>query len=151
MNNNIIKKLLHTTAPAATILIRIMVGGIFLAEGVKKFLIFDALEKGQFTEMDTPLSVGMLILLAIIEMDCGIFILSGFFTKLAAAPLIIDILVATITTKIPLLLKNGFWSMVYELRLDFSLFLSLIFLLVVGAGPWSIDAGLIRRKTNPPI
>jgi len=58
-------------------LIRIIVGGIFLAEGIKKFLIFDAPGKGQFARMDTPLSVSMLILLAILEMDCGIFILGG--------------------------------------------------------------------------
>lgn len=145
------KKLLHTTAPQATILIRIMVGGIFLSEGIQKFLFFDALGRGQLMQIDTPLSVGMLILVAILEMDCGIFILCGFFTRVATIPLIIDISVAIATTKIPILLKNRFWSMVYEARTDFSLFLALIFLLIVGAGPWSIDADIIRKKAKPAV
>jgi len=151
MNNNLFKKLLYTTAPAATILIRIMVGGIFLAEGIQKFLFFDALGKGQFVKIDTPLSIGILIFLAILEMDCGIFILCGFFTRVAVIPLIIDILVAITTAKIPILLKNGFWAMVYEARTDFSLFLGLVFLLIVGAGSWSFDAEIIKRKTKLSI
>jgi len=150
MNNSLFKKLLHTTAPTATILIRIMVGGVFLSEGIQKFLFFDVLGKGQLVKIDTPLSASMLILLAILEMDCGIFILCGFFTRAAAIPLIIDILVTIIKTKIPILLKNGFWSMAYETRLDFSLFLGLVFLLIVSAGPWSIDADIIRRKDKQP-
>ena len=148
MKNNLFRKLIHTTAPAATILMRIMVGGIFLAEGIKKFLIFDALGKGQFTGMDTPLSVGMLIFLAILEMDCGIFILCGFVTRIASAVLIIDNLAAMVMANLPILLKDGFWSMAYGARLDFSLLLGLVFLLIVGAGPWSIDADTMRRKAT---
>jgi uncharacterized membrane protein YphA (DoxX/SURF4 family) len=61
--------------------------------------------------------------------------------------MIIDMLVAIATTKIPILLKSGFWAMAHEARVDYSMLLGSIFLLIVGAGLWSADARLSAKTT----
>jgi putative oxidoreductase len=70
---------------------------------------------------------------------CGTMILLGLFTSLASIPLIMSMSVAVWTTKIPMLLENGFWKMAHEARTDWSMILGLIFLLIAGGGRWSLD------------
>jgi uncharacterized membrane protein YphA (DoxX/SURF4 family) len=53
--------------------------------------------------------------------------------------------VAIYSTKIPILLKSGFWKMAHEARTDFSMVLGALFLLLVGAGAWSVDAWWHQR------
>jgi len=66
--------------------------------------------------------------------------------------------VAILSTKIPILLEHGFWrftvgklptysfwSMAHEARVDYAMLLGSIFLLIVGAGTWSIDARLSSK------
>jgi uncharacterized membrane protein YphA (DoxX/SURF4 family) len=43
-----------------------------------------------------------------------------------------------------MLLDKGFWAATHESRTDVSMLLGLIFVLIVGAGPWSVDARLFR-------
>jgi putative oxidoreductase len=75
------------------------------------------------------------------------------FTRLAAIPLIITMCVAILSTKIPVLLGEEFWgfslrklprygflAMMHEARNDLCMLLGSIFLLIVGAGRWSLDA-----------
>jgi len=50
----------------------------------------------------------------VVEIVGGLLLLAGLLTRLAAIPLIIDISVAIWTTKIPILLKSGFWPMEAE-------------------------------------
>ena len=85
----------------------------------------------------------------VVEIVCGALLLAGFLTRLAAIPLIINMLVAITTTKIPILQKSGFWACAHEARVDFAMLLGCIFLLIVGAGKWSLDAGLTRGKEHP--
>jgi len=68
----------------------------------------------------------------------------GFLTRLAAIPLILNMLVAITTTKIPILQKSGFWAMEHEARVDYAMLLGCILLLIVGPGAWSLDTGLTR-------
>ena len=95
-----------------------------------------------------------------VEIVCGALILLGCLTRLAAIPLVIDISVAVISTKIPILLghdyacfhvaklaRYGFWSMASEGRTDFLILFGLLFLLIVGAGSCSVDAQVAGRKT----
>ncbi len=92
---------------------------------------------------------------------CGALLILGLLTRLAAIPLIIDISTAIVSTKIPMLLGHGFWgfalaklprygflSMMHEARTDFSMLLGLLFLLIVGAGAWSVDARLGGRTSG---
>jgi uncharacterized membrane protein YphA (DoxX/SURF4 family) len=82
-----------------------------------------------------------------VEVVCGVLILAGLLTRLAAIPLLIDITVAILTTKLPMLLHQGFWPMAHEARTDFCMLLGLLFLLIEGAGRWSADYRI--RAGNP--
>ncbi len=55
-------------------------------------------------------------------------------------------LVAIATTKVPILPEGGFWMMAHEARTDWSMMLGSRFLLIVGAGPWSLDATLAQGR-----
>jgi putative oxidoreductase len=127
-------------APAATILIRILVGAVFLTEGIQKFLFPDALGVGRFAKIGIPAPAVTAPFVGGVEILFGALILAGFLTRLATIPLLIDISVAIASTKIPILLKSGFWAAAHEARTDFAMLLGLIFLLIVGAGKWSADA-----------
>lgn len=121
------------------LLIRLMVGFVFLSEGIQKFLFSDALGVGRFIKIGLPVPEFFGYFVPIFEIGCGVLILIGLFTRLAAIPLIIIMIVAIISTKIPILLNDGFWKMAHELRTDWSMLLGSIFLLIVGAGKLSID------------
>jgi uncharacterized membrane protein YphA (DoxX/SURF4 family) len=129
-----------TGASPAVLLIRLIVGGVFLSEGVQKFLFPGALGVGRFVKIGIPAPQIMAPFVGVVEIICGTLILLGLLTRLAAIPLIVDMLVAIATTKIPILMKDGFWAMAHEARVDYSMLLGLIFLLVEGAGQWSLDA-----------
>jgi putative oxidoreductase len=135
-----IRKLLATDAPAAVFLIRLMVGGVFLFEGIQKFLFPDDLGVRRFTKIGIPSPEIMAPFVGICEIACGVLFLLGLFTRFAAVTMIINMLVAISTTKIPILLKSGFWSMAHEARTDYAMLLGSLFVLIVGAGSWSLDA-----------
>lgn len=136
------EKLLSSNAPAAAIVIRALVGGVFLLEGIKKFLFVAQWGAGRFAKIGIPAPHIMAPFVGVVEVICGLLLLVGLLTRLSAIPLIIDITVAICSTKIPILMKSGFWPMEAEARTDYSMLLGLIFLLIAGAGPWSVDARL---------
>lgn len=148
-------------APASVILIRLMVGTVFFFEGVLKFLYPDELAAGRFTRIGIPLPQIMGPFVGGVEIVCGALVVIGFLTRLAAIPLLIDITVAILSTKIPILLgrdflgfhltklaRYGFLSMMHEARTDLCMFLGLIFLLCVGAGRYSADGRLAAKRTG---
>jgi putative oxidoreductase len=126
-------------APRATILVRVIVGGVFLTEGIQKFLFAGELGVGRFTKIGIPFPEVMAPFVGVVEIVGGLLLLVGLLTRLATIPLIIDMLVAIESTKIPILVKDGPWKMIHESRVDGSMLLGSIFLLVVGAGAWSLD------------
>jgi putative oxidoreductase len=132
-------------APAAVVLVRFLVGMVFLTEGIQKFLFAEALGVGRFTKIGIPAPEFFAPFVGVVEIGCGLLVVLGLMTRLAAVPLLIDILVAIATTKIPMLVKSGFWATAHEARTDYSMLLGLIFLLVVGGGPWSLEARRGRR------
>jgi uncharacterized membrane protein YphA (DoxX/SURF4 family) len=148
------RRLLTTQAPAATILVRLLVGAVFFTEGIQKFLYPADLGAGRFAKIGIPDPEIMGPFVGGVETICGALLILGLLTRFAAIPLIIDISVAIISTKIPILLGHGFWtfslpklqnygfwSMAHEARADFCMLLGALFLLIVGAGKkWSIDA-----------
>jgi uncharacterized membrane protein YphA (DoxX/SURF4 family) len=133
---------LATNAPRATVLIRLLVGAVFLSEGVQKFLFPGELGAGRFAKIGLPAPEILASFVGVVEIVCGALVLLGFLTRLAAILLVIDMVVALLATKLPILLEEGFWTMAHEMRTDWSMLLGSLFLLVVGAGPWSIDARL---------
>jgi putative oxidoreductase len=134
---------LDTNALRATILIRLLVGGVFLAEGIQKFLFPAALGVGRFTKIGIPAPQFFAPFVGVVEIVCGALLIVGLFMRVATISLIIDISVAIVTTKIPMLSRAGFWSTVHEARTDYCMLLGLVFLLLVSSGPFSIDQ---RRK-----
>ena len=139
-------RILESNAPRATILVRILVGWVFLSEGIQKFLFPAALGVGRFAKIGIPDPQFFAPFVAVVEIVCGGLLIVGFLTRLAAMALLINITVAILTTKIPMLLKSGFWASMHEARTDFCMWLGSVFLLIVGAGPWSLDTR-IRRKS----
>jgi putative oxidoreductase len=137
---NLFGKLLRTNAPSAVLVIRLLVGGVFLLEGIKKFLFADQWGAGRFARIGIPVPHIVGPFVGVVEIVCGLLLLAGLFTRIAAIFLIVDIAVAIASTKIPILLKSGFWPMEAEARTDFAMLMSLVFLLIVGAGMWSLDA-----------
>ena len=136
----------QTNAPSSVILIRLAVGFIFLTEGIQKFLFPDALGVGRFIKIGIPAPAVMAPFVGVVEIVCGGLVLIGLLTRLAAVPLIIDMAVAIASTKIPILIKSGFWVMAHEARTDLAMILSSLFLAAVGAGPLSLDARFFSRR-----
>jgi putative oxidoreductase len=156
------RRLLSTDAPAATILIRIAVGGIFLTEGIQKFFYPGDLGAGRFAKIGIPAPDMMGPFVGGIEIVCGALLIISLLTRLAAILLLIDISVAIVSTKIPILLAHGFWgfsltklprygflSTIHEARTDLAMWFGLLFLLIVGAGEtYSLDTKLAAAATN---
>jgi putative oxidoreductase len=141
------ERIFETGAPASIILIRLAVGAIFLSEGIQKFLYPAELGVGRFVKIGIPAPEFTAPFVGVVEIVCGLLVIAGFMTVLAAIALIIDMLVAISTTKLPMLAKSGFWAMAHEARVDYAMLLGCLFLLIAGAGEWSIDA---RIRPVPP-
>ena len=155
------RDMLDTRAPAATLLVRLLVGGVFLTEGAQKFLYPVALGAGRFAKIGIPWPGIMGPLVAVVETVAGALLVLGLLTRLDAIVLAINISVAIVSTKLPILLgrnlgpfhlakleRYGFWSMAHEARADWSMLLGALFLSIVGAGPWSLDHRLARASSG---
>ena len=151
-------RIIRTTAPRATFLIRLMVGGIFLSEGIQKFLYPNDLGTGRFLKIGIPAPELMGPFVGSIECLCGMLILLGFLTRLAALPLLATMCVAIVSTKAPILVGHGFLgfplqplprygllSILHEARTDLCMILGLLFILFAGAGKSSVDYFLSQR------
>jgi len=92
----------------------------------------------------------LLTFVGAVEIICGLFVLVGLLTRLASIPLLIVILTAIATTKIPELFhpNQGFWFMVSDARTDFAMTMSLLFLISVGGGSWSLDARIWKEDAQ---
>ena len=156
----LLNTLTATHAPRAVLLVRLMTGAVFFEEGIQKFLFADLMGVGRFARIGIPAPEAMGPFVGMVEIVCGALVLAGLLTRLAAIPLLADISVALLSTKIPILLghdflcfhvaklaRYGFWSMASEARTDFSMLLGLLFLLIAGAGSCSVDACLNRKLT----
>jgi len=132
-------RLLKSSAPAAVVLIRLLVGAVFLSEGLQKFLFPGDVGAGRFAKIGLPAPDTLAPLVGGFEIACGLLVLLGLLTRLAVVPLIVIMLTAILTTKIPILQDKGFWKMSHDARTDWSMLLGSLFLLIVGAGPFSLD------------
>src|SRR5947208_10244174 len=106
----------RTEGPPAVFLIRVLVGWVFVSEGVQKFLFPEALGVGRFAKIGIPAPEFTAPFVGVCETVCGVLLLLGLLTRPAAIPLVIDMLVAIATTKVPILLKSGFWAVAHEAR-----------------------------------
>ena len=134
------QKITKTDLSKTTILIRLMVGAVFLSEGIQKFLFADTLGAGRFAKIGLPNPEFLGPFVGSFEIVCGFLILIGLLTRLVSIPLIIIMFVAIATTKSEVLAEKGFWEMMHGSRTDWAMLLGSIFLLIKGGGRWSIDS-----------
>jgi len=139
------QKSIRTDHSKTTIIIRLVVGLVFLSEGIQKFLFPDALGSGRFEKIGLPFPEFLGVFVGAFEIICGAFILLGLLVRLASVPLILIMLVAIATTKAQVLAGEGFWEMLHGSRTDWAMLLCSIFLLIEGAGYWSIDKRLMNN------
>ena len=119
-------------------LLRVMVGWVFLSEGIQKFLYPAALGVGRFHKIGIPFPRLSAPFVGIVEIVCGTMLIAGVTTGLAVLLLLIDISVAIASTKVPLL-KHGFWNAMHEARTDFCMLLGLITIALLGSGRLSLQ------------
>ena len=158
-----LKRILHwfsnppTTTPASTLLIRLMTGGIFFWEGILKF-VYTNQGVGRFTKIGIPAPEFMAHFVAWLEIVGGLLLIFGFLTRFIAVPFIFEMIVAILTTKVAIYLGTsplplppapptvGFWALLHEIRTDYAMIMTSIYLLIVGPGPWSMDALLMKHR-----
>lgn len=152
-------RILDSDAAPAAALIRFALGWVFLTEGIQKFLFPAALGAGRFARIGIPWPELLGPFVGAVECAGGALLLIGLLTRPAALLLAIDMGVALLSTKVPMLLgrgfwgftapasdKSGFWAMAHESRTDLAMLLGALFLLIAGAGPWSLDSLVCRRR-----
>ncbi len=147
--NDMLQKILATDTAKTTLLIRLMVGAVFLSEGIQKFLFASELGAGRFAKIGLPNPDFLGPFVGSFEIVCGTLVLLGLLTRLASIPLIVIMLVAILTTKAEVLAKEGFWEMLHGSRTDWAMLLGSIFLLVKGGGAYSMDSKLSSLKPKP--
>jgi len=121
------------------LLLRLLVGWVFLSEGIQKFLFPAALGAGRFAKIGIPYPRFTGPFVGVVEIVCGAMLILGIATMYAVVPLLFDIGVAIATTKWPMVGKQGFWAAMHEGRTDFCMVLGLIAIACLGAGSWSFD------------
>ncbi len=133
----------------AVIFVRIAVGLIFLTQGLLKYLDPN-MGANRFAKIGFAHPGFTAHFVGTFEIACGLLVLIGAITRLAAIPLLIIICTAIASTKFPELGRpnQGIWFMVSDARTDFSMLMSLLFLLAAGAGSWSVDAALISSRES---
>lgn len=138
-----LQKILSTDASRTTILIRLMVGAVFLSEGIQKFLYPAIRGAGRFEKIGLPSPEFLGSFVGFFEIVCGVAILIGLLTRLAAIPTLIIMLVAIATTKAAVFQEEGFWVMMHGSRTDWAMLLGSVFLILKGGGKWSVDKKLV--------
>jgi putative oxidoreductase len=128
-----------STTPAAALWIRLATGGVFLSEGIQKFLFPLTLGVGRFARIGIPRPEILAPFVGSVEIVCGSLLIIGLLTRLSTIPLLGVITVAIGTTKIPILVHQGFWAMAHEARTDFAMLCGLLYLLSAGPGSLSLD------------
>ena len=137
-----LKRIVKTDDAKTTILIRMIVGAVFLSEGIQKFMFPDIRGAGRFEKIGLPEPEFLGYFVGSFEVVCGLFILLGLFTRLAVIPTIVIMIVAFLTTKGEIFQEKGFWEMMHGSRTDWSMLLGSIYLLIRGSGAYSLDQRL---------
>lgn len=136
---NFLIRVFPTVDDYRSVIPRLVVGLVFVSEGIQKFLFPETVGAGRFAKIGFSDPEFIAAFVAVFEISCGILVLAGFVTRIAVIPLLIIMMTAIIRTKIPILQDKGFWTMAHEARTDFAMTMLLIFLLIYGAGRLSAD------------
>jgi uncharacterized membrane protein YphA (DoxX/SURF4 family) len=130
-----------------SILPRLIVGLVFLSEGIQKFLFPELTGAGRFEKIGFENPEFLAAFVASFEIVCGVLMLIGFSSRVAAIPLLAIMITAITTTKIPILTEKGFWQMAHDSRTDFAMTLLIFYIIIYGAGKCSVD--ILFSKDKP--
>ena len=145
------------SGPRATMVIRMMAGGVFFWEGILKFVYVNQ-GVGRFTKLGMPMPETLAPAIAVLEIVGGLALIAGFLTRPFALLFIGEMIVAILSTKISMYLGTsplplppvppqvGIWAVLHEVRSEYAQIMSSIFLLISGPGPWSLDASLLSGE-----
>ena len=149
----------HMRSAAALHLVRLMVGSVFLSEGIQKFLFPAELGVGRFLKIGIPWAEGMAPFVGAVEIVAGLLLIMNVLALYPTTALLIDISVAILSTKIPILLGRGFgpfslaklpsygvWSFLHESRTDWCMLLGCLAVILAVAGRGKSAARGERRK-----
>src|SRR3984885_2166402 len=106
------KKIIHwfvnppVTGPSTILILRLMAGGVFLWEGILKFVYVNQ-GVGRFTKLGFPYPETTAHFVATAEITGGLLLLFGLFTRIVAFYFIIQMIVAVMTTKIAVVSGYG--------------------------------------------
>jgi len=140
------QKVINSSNSKTTILIRLMVGSVFLSEGIQKFLFPATRGAGRFENIGLPSPEFLGAFVGAFEIVCGALILIGLLTRLASIPTLIIMLVAFATTKSEVFINDGFWAMMHGSRTDWAMLLGSLFLIIKGSGQFSVDWYIEKMK-----
>lgn len=147
------------TGPSATLILRLMAGGVFFWEGILKFVYVNQ-GVGRFTKLGFPFPETTAHFIAVGEIIGGLLLLFGLFTRAVAFYFVVQMIIAVLTTKISLYLgtsplplppappKVGIWAVLHEIRSDYAQILTCLFLLIEGAGRRSLDFMIAVSKKS---
>jgi putative oxidoreductase len=135
--------MLLTDADQTTILIRFIVGYVFLMEGIQKFVYSEQLGIGRFVKIGIPWPEFTAPLVGFTEILMGILFLSGLWVRFATIPALIIMLTALATTKLNVLMQEGLLTFSHQARNDLLMLFCCGFLLLKGAGAFSMDRKIL--------
>lgn len=138
-------RLFHINSIPGYLFIRIILGYVFLVAGLQKFIFAEAMGPGRFEDMGFAFPAFTAYFVGFFEAMGGLLILIGLLSRFAAVPLFITMIVAIITTKFPLA-PEGFWTFAHAARLDISMLLTSLFVIINGSGKFSIDEKVFKRR-----
>lgn len=148
MIKGMLQKIIGSDYSKSTIIIRLMVGVVFLSEGIQKFLFPAIRGAGRFEKIGLPSPEFLGAFVGAFEIVCGALVLIGLLTRLASVPTFVIMMVAIATTKLDILANDGFWVMMHASRTDWAMLLGSLFLIINGGGKWSVDRYLLSRKNK---
>ena len=145
---SMLRKIIKTDEARTTILIRLIVGAVFLSEGLQKFLFPFTRGAGRFEKIGLPSPEFLGGFVGGFEIVCGALVLLGLMTRLSSIPLMIIMLVAMATTKAEIFAQKGFWELLHASRTDWAMLLGSVFLLIKGGGGFSLDHFLATKMSR---
>lgn len=147
-SKGIMTRILQTSDDGKMVFVRMIAGVVFVSEGIQKYLVVSLLGPSYFQDIGFGHPMFWSYFTGSFEIVCGLLVIAGLFTRIAAVPLLTIMITAYFTAKLPVLLDKGFLSFAQVYRVDYALTILIIMLLVYGAGRWSVDLRILRSLNN---